>query len=77
MRRCPRGPPLPGGGLHFDESVHVKMLLMGVVEDGQFLVGEVLRCGRNAQVSHGFHVIVHEKELAGLFFFVGWNNLLD
>ena len=37
------------------------MLLTGVLENGQFLVGEVLRSGRNAQVSNGFHVVVHEK----------------
>ncbi len=64
---APLVPPLPGGGLHFDESVHGKMLLMGVVENGQFLVGEILRTSGDAEVGNGFQCFVQEKANRSLF----------
>ena len=64
---APLVPPLPGAGLHFDESVHDKMLLTGVVENDQFLVGEILRTSGDAEAGNGFRCGVQRKAKRRLF----------
>jgi hypothetical protein len=46
---------LPGRDLSFDEFIDRNALLLGIIEDGEFLLGYVLGASRNAEVSKGFH----------------------